>query len=254
MGFAADWLALREPADRAARDKALLKQAAQAAGPEPVILDLGCGTGSTSRAMADFLPEDTRWRLLDGDARLLEHAEAEVGGDVECVKLDLNELDALPLAGVTLVTASALLDLVSVRWVEALAARLEVPFYAALCYDGNMAWTPEDGGDAAVTQAFNRHQRSDKGLGPALGPQAGPRSREILDRASFDVALADSPWDLGPEMADLQLYLTDGIASAVAEAGLEGAAVWGAKRREIAGQGHCRIGHCDLLAIPRRTA
>ena len=45
MGFSADWLALREPADHAARDGDLLAAAAQVAGA--VIVDLGCGTGST---------------------------------------------------------------------------------------------------------------------------------------------------------------------------------------------------------------
>jgi hypothetical protein len=34
------------------------------------------------------------------------------------------------------VTASALLDLVSERWLVALARRLRVPFYAALSYGG----------------------------------------------------------------------------------------------------------------------
>ncbi len=54
-------------------------------------------------------------------------------------------LDALPLDGARLVTASALCDLVSRDWLEALADRLAArgpAFYAALSYDGAMAWTP----------------------------------------------------------------------------------------------------------------
>ena len=47
MAFSAEWLALREPADRAARDAGLLRRAAAAAGPAPVIMDLGCGSGAT---------------------------------------------------------------------------------------------------------------------------------------------------------------------------------------------------------------
>lgn len=51
MGFAPQWLALREPADRAARDTALLARAAHLAGPAPVIVDLGAGTGASVRAL-----------------------------------------------------------------------------------------------------------------------------------------------------------------------------------------------------------
>ena len=45
-------------------------------------------------------------------------------GGSETVAADLGDLDRLPLDGVRLVTASALLDLMPARWIEALAARL----------------------------------------------------------------------------------------------------------------------------------
>lgn len=250
MGFSADWLALREPADGAARDAALLARAAEVAGPAPVILDLGCGTGSTTRAMADLLPKGTRWRLLDGDAALLERARSELDADAEFVEQDLSDVAALPLKGVTLVTASALLDLVSEAWVRALADRLTVPFYAALSYDGAMAWAPESPTDKDIEDFFNRHQRSDKGLGRALGPDAGPKAAEIFETAGFEVHLAQSPWDLGPDMAPLQTLLNDGIATAAEEAGLTNAPKWADARRKTADQGRTRVGHVDLLALP----
>ncbi len=67
MGFSADWLALRDPADRAARDQTLARRAAEAAGPAPVIVDLGCGTGASWRALAPLLPDGARWRFVDND-------------------------------------------------------------------------------------------------------------------------------------------------------------------------------------------
>ena len=176
MGFSADWLALRDPADRAARDAALAQRAARAAGPAPVILDLGCGTGATWRVLSPLLPKGARWRFVDNDPELLKVAAVAAGDGAEVVEADLGDLDTLPLDGATLVTASALLDLMPSSWVTGFVARLGVPFYAALSYDGRMDWTPEDPRDGAVTAAFNRHQRSDKGLGPALGPDAGPAS------------------------------------------------------------------------------
>lgn len=249
MGFSAEWLALREPADHAARDDALLRQAAVAAGPEPVILDLGCGAGSTVRAMAPHLPKGARWRLVDGDADLLERA-AEAAEQTETIHADLANFDALPLDGVTLVTASALLDLMPAPWVRALAARLDLPFYAALSYDGRMRWTPGDERDGPVTEAFNRHQQGDKGIGPALGPDAAPFAADAFAELGFDVLRARSDWHLGPHEAPLQAALVQGIADAAKEAGAAGAQAWGDARAAAAGTAACMIGHVDILALP----
>ncbi|BDW84724.1 class I SAM-dependent methyltransferase [Roseicyclus marinus] len=250
MGFSAEWLALRDPADRAARDAVLARRAARAAGPAPLIVDLGAGTGATWRALSPLLPPGARWRFVDNDPALLSIAAAAAGEGAETVIADLADLEALPLAGATLVTASALLDLVSADWVAGLVARLGVPFYAALSYDGRMDWTPKDPRDAAITAAFNRHQTGDKGLGPALGPDAADHAARAFEAAGFTVTLADSPWLLGPEMAALQRDLCDGIAAAAAETGLGDAADWGRARRETAALSRCMIGHLDILALP----
>lgn len=251
MGFSAEWLALREPADRAARDPALARRAVAAAGPEPLIVDLGCGTGATWRALAPQLPAGARWCFVDNDPALLARAVAAAGDAAEAVAADIADLEALPLAGATLVTASALLDLVPEAWVRRLTLRLSVPFYAALSYDGAMRWDPPDPRDAAVTAAFNRHQRGDKGFGPALGPAAGARAAALLAAAGFAVQRADSPWRLGPELAALQRALTDGIAGAAAAAGAPEAVAWGRHRRERARGSVCVVGHGDILALPR---
>jgi len=250
VGFSAEWLALREPADRAARDAGLLQRAAAAAGPAPVVVDLGCGTGATWRALAPLLPADTRWRLVDNDPALLEIAGAMVGDTAECVEADLGDLDALPLDGATLITASALLDLMPETWLSAFAARVTAPVYFALSYDGRMDWTPTDLRDAAVTDAFNRHQHGDKGLGPALGPDAADRAEDVFAARGFAVDRADSPWRLGPDMAELQRELTRGIASAAAEIGLDEAADWHRDRHDAADHVTCIVGHADFLAVP----
>lgn len=248
MGFSADWLALREPADHAARDGGLLAEAAEVAGA--VIVDLGCGTGSTRRAFGG-LAGGAVWRMVDADEGLLRLA----GGEGHC--LDLNDVQALPLDGAGLVTASALFDLVSAEWVERFVARvagLRLPVYAALSYDGVMAWKPALPEDAAVTEAFNRHQGGDKGFGPALGPQAADHLAAQLRAAGYAVLEADSPWWLGPAQAALQAELLVGIAQAAGEAGFAGADAWLAARRALLGQGECRIGHRDLLAVPPAMA
>jgi SAM-dependent methyltransferase len=250
VGFSAEWLALREPADMAARDAGLLQRAAAAAGPAPVVVDLGCGTGSTWHALAPLLPADTRWRLVDNDPALLDIAGTTVGDKAECVVADLADIDALPLEGATLITASALLDLMPDTWLSAFADRVNAPVYAALSYDGRMEWTPPDHRDATVTDAFNRHQRGDKGLGPALGPDAAERAASLFAARGFAVDQAESPWRLGPDMADLHRELTRGIASAASEIGSADAAGWHHDRHEAADQIACIVGHVDFLARP----
>lgn len=250
MGFSPDWLALREPSDRAARDSTLMHAAVAAAGPKPIILDLGCGTGSTVRALAPHLPEGTQWRLVDNNPGLLRRASFGLAASSSTHCLDIRELEALPLEGVTLVTASALLDLVSREWLLEVASRIRVPLYLALSYDGSMQWTPVEAHDDVVTEAFNRHQRGDKGIGTALGPDAVNAARTILEGAGFDVVVAPSPWQLGPEDAVLQQALVEGIADAAAEAGEMSALSWGAIRIAGATNSSCTIGHSDIVAIP----
>lgn len=262
MGFSPDWLALREPADHAARDAALLRRAAQAAVAAaaragqgaPVIVDLGAGTGSTRRAMAPHLPAGTRWRFVDNDRALLDRAVAAADpGTASAHLADLAALQALPFEEAHLITASALFDLMPRDWVTALAARLAalgVPIYAALSYDGAMHWSPAHPDDAAITAAFNRHQRGDKGIGCALGPDSGQATAQVLAAAGFAIDAAPSPWVLGPDQAALQAELCAGIADAAAETGLAGASDWGRARAAAADTATCTIGHLDVLALP----
>lgn len=254
MGFTTDWLTLREPADRAARDATLLRRAVAAAGPNPVILDLGCGTGSTVRALRPHVPAGTEWRLVDNDPELLARAEVDAGGLARIFPQDLQALDALPLDGVTLVTASALIDLVSRQWLEDFVARVRVPVYFALSYDGVMTWNPEDPHDAPIVAAFNAHQRGDKGFGQALGPDSVPVTQEIFEHAGFTVAVATSDWRLGPEDALLQRDLVAGIARAAQDVGAEEALEWGVRRSFGADHSSCTVGHGDILAIPTPPA
>lgn len=251
MGFSPDWLALRESADHAARDLALLRAAVAAAGPTPVIVDVGCGTGSTLRALAPLLPEGTQWRLVDNDPILLARAGAEAPERATVHCQDIQNLDQLPLEGATLITGSALLDIVSRRWLHALADRARVPLYFALSYNGEMSWNPGDPRDEGVTAAFNTHQRGDKGFGPALGPDAADTARDVFAASGWEVSLADSPWRLGPSDEALHSELVAGIAGAASEAGDNDALHWGASRAATAGSTLCTIGHKDLLALPQ---
>lgn len=252
MSFSADWLALREPVDHASRDAELLARAKALAGPSARVADLGCGTGSTARA---FGIADWHWRFMDGDAELLGKACMLHPGS-EQVVIDLKDIAALPLDGVDLVTASALLDLMPLEWVKCMAKRLReeaIPFYAALNYNGIMHWSPALPADGPVTAAFNTHQCTDKGIGPALGPMSAADTARIFEDNGFDVFMGDSPWKLGPDQAMLHDATLQGIADAAEEIGAIATADWRAARLAQVAETTGYIGHTDILAIPRAS-
>jgi hypothetical protein len=245
--FDAGWLDLREPADRAARDPGLLAAAAAylAAGEPPLALDLGCGSGAMPRALH---APSLRWRLVDRDPALLRLAAGRCPG-AETFAADLADLDRLPLDGVRLVTASALVDLASAAWLDGLAVRLAdagAGLYATLAYDGRMAFEPPHPRDRAVRAAFNAHQRRDKGLGPALGPAAWHTLARAFATRGFAVDLAPSDWRLGATDAALTAALVGWIAAAAEEMGVD-AGGWAQARRAASG---CIVGHIDVLALP----
>src|SRR5579864_2514064 len=201
--FSAQWLALRETYDRSARSQTVLDALATAfaGAPSIAVTDLGCGTGSTVRALADLLPPRQQWRLVDNDETLLALAGAEAPGGVRVTTLAVDVAQHLEQAidETDLVTMSALLDLVSAAWLDGLIAalaRVRCPLYAALSYDGEVALTPPSHHDATVIAAVNRHQLTDKGFGPALGPGAARIAPESLRRNGFAVVEGRSDWAL----------------------------------------------------------
>src|SRR5437764_14566596 len=125
-----EWLALREPVDAAARAPELveyLERRIAAAGCR-VIHDLGCGTGAMGRWLAPLLAGPQHWVVHDRDADLLEVAAADLPGPaadgaavtIEPRESDITRLGPGDLAGADLITASALLDMIT----EAELARL----------------------------------------------------------------------------------------------------------------------------------
>jgi hypothetical protein len=266
-GFSADWLTLREPYDRRARNQAVLDAVAAALKPRsPVrVVDLACGTGSTLRALSPHLTVPQDWRLFDHDPALLVHAQATPRAkdvSVAAMTLDLNhDLEAALEGPADLVTTSALLDLVSAAWLERLAVAIAVraiPLYAALSYDGRTAFTPADPFDADVARAVNAHQRTDKGFGPALGPAAAAHAIARFEALGYSVVHGASDWSMAPQDRDMQTEMLAGWASAAQDiGGLPAAdiAAWLARRRAALADGRSslEVGHIDFLAIPSAT-
>jgi SAM-dependent methyltransferase len=256
-GFDPAWLALREPYDHAVRDPGLTRAFAAALGAAPRLLDLGCGSGSNLRFLAPHLPAGQRWICIDHDPHLLAvlARTRPLGIEVAARCLDLAaDLDDLPWAPGTGVTAAALLDLASAAWLDRLAERCrEAPVLMALSFDGRIAWNPEDPCDAAVTAAFCRHQRSDKGFGPALGPEAADHLAGRFESFGHAVRLADSDWVFGRQDGAILRAMVAGVAAAAGETDPSlPLAAWRARReQEIdAGALALTVGHLDMLALP----
>jgi hypothetical protein len=285
MSFSPSWLAEREPADVAARASDV-SRLVQARVPEdrPVrVIDLGSGTGSNARYLIPHLPREQDWVLIDGDRVLLELAPSRMEGwsrangyrfdsagshfsvtspDRRCRfttrVADLNAIVKEPLAAVEIVTASALLDLVSEAWLGALAARCAdagVFVLFALTYDGRMECAPEDPEDRDVRELVNRHQRSDKGFGAALGPEAVLVVERLFAARDYDVRRSRSDWVLADDQASLQRQLIDGWAAAAIELAPARRAVidaWRSRRLLAvdARQSRIVVGHEDVAAWP----
>jgi SAM-dependent methyltransferase len=261
--FTADWLALREPADAAARAAALIVPFAARAGATLHVVDLGAGAGANLRYLAPRFNGPQDWLAVDSDPALLAvlaSRSAPAGVRVRTRLLDLaRDLDALPLDGFDLVTAAALLDLVSAPWLARLAARCAVArvrVLFALTYDGRIEWSPAEDGDARVRELVNLHQRTDKGFGAALGPAAPAEAGRIFAGLGYRMRSAQSDWTLGPESRALQAALVDGWVAAAADiAPREAAALedWRRRRHEhlATGASRLRVGHIDLAGEPR---
>jgi hypothetical protein len=266
-GFSADWLALREPFDLRARSPAILDAVASFFEEQQSvrIIDLACGTGSTLRALGPRLPPRQNWTLVDNDPSLLARAASMPTSQDVAVTIVARNLsdDIEPALGeaVDLVATSALLDLVSEAWLHRVAIAVTaraIPFYAALSYDGRVAFNPPDPFDAAVVGAVNLHQRTDKGFGTALGPAAADIALARFAALGYAVVQGASDWQIGPADRDMQTALVAGwarAASAIGTLSQHDVTGWLARRRAAiaAGRSSLLVGHVDFFATPSAT-
>jgi hypothetical protein len=267
MSFSADWLALREPYDKAARNPLVLDAVTASLADNNAlrIVDLACGTGSTMREVAPRISARQHWQLVDNNLSLLARASGlapPVGVSFTTAPIDLNhDLEAALDGPVDLVTTSALLDLVSETWLERLVVEIaarSIPLYAALTYDGRVEIAPAHSHDEAIIQAVNAHQRRDKGFGPALGSRAADVAVRRFESVGYSVVRGPADWRFGPSDREIQTEIFSGWASAARETGnlpLADIVDWLTFRRDeiAAGRSSLRVGHIDFFAAPITT-
>jgi hypothetical protein len=261
----ADWLDLREAADAAARAPELVEPVRRCLVGSPVTVhDLGAGTGSMGRWLAPRLPGAQHWVLHDRDPDLLKRAAAtmartSVDGAPVTVELregDVTRLRPGDLAGASLVTASALLDMLTAEEIDRIVAACAAagcPVLLTISVVGRVELTPADPLDAPIAEAFNAHQRRTFGGRRLLGPDAVHAAAEALRRYGASVRLRPSPWRLGPDQAELAGEWLRGWLDAACEQRPELAGpVRSYTTRRLAaaraGRLHIVVHHSDLLA------
>jgi hypothetical protein len=282
-GFSSEWLTLREPLDEASRDPGIVPRLGELRrGSEPPrIVDLAAGTGANLRYLGPRLGGIQQWLVVDRDAALLadmprrmvawgsargisvtESDEVLVirGPGFECrarrLVLDLaEEPGTLDLKGCRLVTASALLDLVSESWLSVLGERCReagATVLFALTYDGRIQCCPAHRGDTRVRELVSRHQLTDKGFGRALGPNAPAVAEVMFQGLGYRVCQARSDWRIVPQHTALQAAVVDGWAAAAAEVApgeAERLRAWADFRhvRIARARSWLEVGHRDML-------
>ena len=257
-----EWLLLREQADAAARSPELADRLARhlARAGRLVIHDLGGGTGAMGRWLASRLPGPQHWVVHDRDADLLELAAAGAPGPaaggstvtVETRRSDITRLAPEELAGASVITASALLDLLTAdELARVLVACEGCPLLLALTVVGRVTLSPEEPLDARIGAAFDAHQRR----GGKLGPDAVAAAARELRGKGAEVLVRRSPWRLGADRAELAAEWLDGWVAAACEQQPALVAEAGPYREHrlaqaAAGELHVVVDHADLLALP----
>jgi hypothetical protein len=267
-----EWLALREPADAAARAPDLVERLARRLPPtgSRVIHDLGAGSGAMGRWLAPRLAGPQHWVVHDRDTDLLAVAAADLpraatdgaAVTVETRQSDITRLQPDDLAGAALITASALLDLFTADELTRLVgvcAAAGCPLLLTLSVVGRVEITPADPLDDRVAAAFDAHQRRTTDRGRLLGPDAVALAVQEFGRLGAEVLRRPSPWRLGAAQADLAAQWFSGWVGAACEQQAELAAVTEdyARRRlaqAAAAQLAVTVDHADLLVMPAQSS
>ncbi|MFE2754098.1 class I SAM-dependent methyltransferase [Actinosynnema sp. NPDC059335] len=257
--FAPEWLSLREKADAEARALDLVERVREIdLNRDPLVVrDLGCGTGSLGRWLAGRLGGPQHWVLHDRDPRLLSIAAATMSGvTIETHEGDVTALTAADLAGTSLVTASALLDLLTAGEVDALAAACVgagCPALFTLSVAGRVEFDPAEPLDEDFAAAFNAHQRRVVDGRRLLGPDAVEAAAEAFARRGAEVVTSPSPWRLGADQAALAgEWLRGWVDAAVEQEPRLAADAPGYVWRKLDHGPLVVVHHTDLLAVPRR--
>ncbi|WP_417544067.1 glycosyltransferase [Marinobacter sp.] len=267
--FAGEWLLAREAADHRARSVGLAQRLSQWIEDtanhqgQVRIVDVGTGRGSNAAYLASALSTPQEWVLVDQDENLLAEAARRVdqfNTPYEIVQRRLmpEDFEGFLPDDTLVVTASALIDLVSEAWLEAFAAEVistQAAILVVLSYTGAFALSPAHEHDSLLQELVNQHQHGDKGTGAALGPEAATVLADKLNSQGYEVKVVETPWHLSNKDATLISMLMEGWVTAAKQQSPGDADqmdAWFAARKQqlAAGELEITVCHQDVLGLP----
>ncbi len=224
----ADWLALRGRADAGSRSRALVRELSPLLAPgQLVVHDLGSGSGAMVRWLAPMLQGPQEWVLHDADPAILGRRDPrpvrDRAGREIATRTSVEQLAELPpdaFRGASLVTASALLDVITAdeaRTIVDACIAAGCPALFSLTVTGRVELDLADPADAEFGAAFNDHQRRLADGRRLLGPDAAGVVARMFGSAGWTVRERETPWRLGPGEPALVGEWLDGWVGAAVE-------------------------------------
>ncbi|MEF8772199.1 SAM-dependent methyltransferase [Halodesulfurarchaeum sp.] len=213
------YLESKRSLDNRARSLRVRDRLLSALGPDPRIVDLGCGTGTIVSKLLEWGIDAGTYRGIDNDCGVVEFGRAvrpaefrragytvteqECGFTVENLSVTYDTGDAMTMLedmdGIDLLVAQAFADLVPV---STLLSRVESALtpgglaYLPITFDAGTIFQPDHPADRAVEQAY--HAAID--LEPGRDVQAGRHLADACRRRAGDLlAMAGSDWVLRPD-------------------------------------------------------
>lgn len=224
-GFDQSWLSCRAPYDAMARRRDLEEQAWSQISriSDPVVLDLGCGSGNNVLFLAKRWPGVSGWAGIDHDEHLIHEASRrtqEDGINFTGVVADLLDLDHhLKVLQPNLLVANAVFDLFTAEMMTAVLSDLKkhrMPLLTTLNYT-SMEWADPLPHESAVIQLYEAHMVRPRPSGNGLGPTAPNMIGQIVESLGGMIDMRESVWEIPASDAVMQRHLLGFMSDSVSQ-------------------------------------
>ena len=162
----------------------------------------------------------------------------------------------LPLEAYHVVTASAVVDLLSRDMLDKLLRTLhqhQLAFYPTLNYQ-SMRYLPAEPRDEAMIEAYERHMQREQDFGRALGPSCTATLQQLAQKIYRQSPLqGPSPWELRPTDVAMHRHMLAFMEKSITEIAPKlDVAGWADHKRQLlkAQELHLHVDHSDVFISP----
>jgi len=241
-----DWLAQRFRFDMASRSKQLERQFLQNLPSKTSLrlVDLGSGTGANFFYLANKIPHEQHWILVDHSKQLLAELPENFRRFASCsdqntlttwlsrlhsgdIRFEVVEGDFYQIASKLFdntfdaITANAVFDLSSLgqfrQLIETISASAscEAQLYFTLHLNRELKFRPNHPLDDAVRDAYHQHMARPQQFGNAMGADAAEQMKQVLITRSRKVEATASPWQIPQKQKTFFRHNLDFMRSAL---------------------------------------